>query len=110
MNVELGAYIVSADELLGLIEVCRKCRMCADTCPTYEGWLSQSPMGRVTSIYYHFKYGVGSREELSALLYSCASCGKCRERCRAVNAGANPSDIIIKARQLLVAMVQKEKE
>ena len=92
------------EDMLEAIRVCKRCRMCVATCPTYEGWLTQTPVGRISAIYYHLLYGVGSDEELSALLYSCTTCRRCKERCKELMTGANPSDIIVKARELLVVM------
>jgi len=85
---------------------CSKCRMCVSMCPTYEGWLTQSSVGRLLAINLHFKYGLGSEEELSKLLFSCTTCRRCQERCKALATGVTPTDTIIKARQLLVKRAQ----
>jgi len=92
------------DELLESIRVCKRCRMCVVTCPTYEGWLTQTPIGRISAIYYHFLYGIGSQEQLSALLYSCTTCRRCKERCKELMTGVNAAEVIVKARELLAAM------
>lgn len=89
-------------EVIEAIQICRKCRMCIPVCPTYEGWFTQSSMGRLTSINLHFKYGLGTLENLSTLLYACTTCRRCEERCRMVSMGVSPADIIVRARQLLV--------
>ena len=89
-------------QLLDEIGICRKCRMCVGMCPTYEGWFTQSSMGRLVAINLHFKYGLGSEKELSELLYACTTCRRCEERCRMVSVGVSPADTIIKARELLV--------
>lgn len=98
-------------EILDSIHVCRRCRMCVDMCPTHEGWLTESSMGRLAAIYMHFKYGIGDEEELSQILYSCASCRRCEERCKMVSVGVSPAEIIIEARQVLVCRAQiRERE
>ena len=98
-------------QILNEIRSCRKCRMCVDMCPTYEGWFSQSSMGRLTAINFHFKYGLGNIEELSKMLFNCTTCRRCEERCKMVSVGVSPVDIIIKARKLLVEMAEvREKE
>ena len=89
-------------QLLDEIGICRKCRMCVGMCPTYEGWFTESSMGRLVAINLHFKYGLGSEEELSDLLYACTTCRRCEERCRMVSVGVSPADTIVKARELLV--------
>ena len=97
-----------AIQMLDSIARCFKCRMCVTACPTYEGWLSYSPIGRILAINYHFKYGLGSKEELSDLLFSCAICRRCQERCKAVGTGSNPTDVIVKARTLLIRDAQTQ--
>ena len=89
-------------EVLDAIKICRKCRICIATCPTFEGWFTQSSMGRLTSINSHFKYGLGNEDELIKLLYTCTACRRCEERCKMVSMGVSPTDIILKARELLV--------
>jgi Fe-S oxidoreductase len=59
-------------------------------------------MGRLVAINLHFKYGLGSKEELSDLLYSCTTCRRCEEQCRMISVGVSPADTILKARELLV--------
>ena len=108
---EVDSLEETMKEILDSIHACRRCRMCVDMCPTHEGWLTQSSMGRLAAIYLHFKYGVGNEEELSTLLYSCASCRRCEERCRMLSVGLSPADIIIGARQVLVSRAQiRERE
>jgi Fe-S oxidoreductase len=98
-------------KIVDSIHACRRCKMCVDMCPTHEGWLTQSSMGRLAAIYLHFKYEMGDEEELSNLLYSCASCRRCEERCKMLSVGVSPADIIIEARQVLVRRAQmREKE
>ena len=95
-------------ELIDAIQVCRKCRMCVSVCPTYEGWFTQCSMGRLIAINLHLKYGLGTLEELSKLLFACTSCRRCEEKCKMVSMGVSPADIIVRARQLLVEKWQKE--
>jgi Fe-S oxidoreductase len=97
-------------EILDQIAICRRCRMCVAMCPTHEGWLTQSAVGRLNAINLHFKYGLGTTEELSRLLYACTTCRRCQHRCKMLSAGVNPTDIIIKTRQLLVKKVQEGQE
>ena len=97
-------------EILDQIAICRRCRMCVATCPTHEGWLTQSAVGRLNAINLHFKYGLGSIEELARLLYACTTCRRCQVRCKMLSAGVDPTDIIIKARQLLVKKAQEGPE
>lgn len=94
-------------EILDQVAICRRCRMCVAMCPTHEGWLTQSAVGRLNAINLHFKYGMGTTEELSRLLYACTTCRRCQYRCKMLSAGVNPTDIIIKARQLLVKKAQE---
>ena len=101
-NQNVGDLEDPEKAILESIQICRRCRMCVDMCPTHEGWLTQSSIGRLAAINLHFKYGLGSEEELSSLLYSCATCRRCEERCKMLSVGVSPADIIIKARQLLI--------
>jgi heterodisulfide reductase subunit C len=89
-------------EILDKIQTCIRCRMCARVCPTYEGWFTQSSIGRLSAINLHLKHGLGSEEALSRLLYDCATCRRCQERCKMFSTDVCPSDIIIQTRQLLV--------
>ena len=93
-------------EILDSIQVCIKCRMCIKMCPTYEGWFTQSSAGRLLAINLYFKYGLGGEEELSRLLFDCATCRRCQERCKMLSTNVSPSDIIIKTRHLLAKRAQ----
>lgn len=77
-------------------------------CPTYEGWFTESSMGRLAAINLHFKYGLGDAKDLSDLLYACTSCRRCQQRCKMVSVGVSPANIIVKARQLLVREAQEQ--
>lgn len=93
-------------EILDDLQVCIRCRMCVDMCPTYEDWYTQSTVGRLLAINLHFKYGLGSENDLSRMLFECASCRRCQERCRMLSRDARPTEIILKSRQLLVKLAQ----
>lgn len=96
-------------EILDRIERCFKCRMCVNMCPTYDAsgqWFSRSPIGRLLAVNYHLKYGLGSKEELSDLLFSCGICRRCQERCKELGTGSNPTDGIIMARNWLAKSVE----
>ncbi len=97
-------------EILDNIQRCWKCRMCVAMCPTHEGWLTQSAAGRLMAINAHFNLDLGTEEDLSELLYSCATCRRCQERCRELSTDASPADTILKARQLLIKRAQTKKE
>ena len=88
-------------EILAGIQACIKCRACLNMCPTYEGWATQGAYGRLMAINLHLKYGLGSEEELSDLLFACATCRRCLERCKMLSSGAGPTDIIVKTRHYL---------
>jgi heterodisulfide reductase subunit C len=93
-------------EILANIQLCINCRMCLNMCPTYEGWFTQGSFGRLAAINAYFKYGLGEEERLSELLYSCATCRRCQERCKMLCTNASPSETILKARNLLVKKAQ----
>jgi len=90
------------DEIIDGVRQCSHCKMCVTVCPTYEGWFTQSSMGRLAAIYAHFKYGLGTEEELSNLLFQCTTCHRCQSLCRAMSAGADITDLIVKTRNYLV--------
>ena len=89
-------------EQIDLMKICQKCRMCLRVCPTYMGWYTEGPFGRVIAAYYHYKYGIGSKQELSALLFTCTTCKKCQVLCKKMAMGVQTTDLIIAARKLLV--------
>jgi Fe-S oxidoreductase len=86
------------------LKICQKCKMCLSVCPVYEGWYTEGPVGRITAIYYHFNYGVGTKKELADLLYSCATCRKCQTLCKQMAMGVETTDLIVQARHILVEM------
>ena len=88
-------------EILNAIQTCINCRMCVHMCPTYEGWVTQSAFGRLAAINLHLNHGLGTEEELCRLLFECATCRRCQERCKMLSTNVTPTDIIIKTRQLL---------
>jgi len=88
-------------EITSGIQSCIRCRECLTMCPTYEGWATQGPYGRLMAINLHLKYGLGSEEELSDLLFACSTCRLCMERCKRLSSGTKTTDIIVKARQYL---------
>lgn len=89
-------------EITDNVQRCWKCRMCVAMCPTYEGWSSQSAAGRLMAINLYIKHGLGDEKDLSEILYSCATCRRCQERCRELSTDCRPADTILKARQYLV--------
>ena len=93
-------------EITDSVQRCWKCRMCVAMCPTYEGWLTQSTPGRLMAINSFIKHGLGDLKELSDILYSCATCRRCQERCKMLCTNASPSETILKARNLLVKKAQ----
>ena len=93
-------------EILSEIQQCFKCRMCVGICPTYEGWYTESALGRLMAINLHFKYGLGSEEELSNLLFTCTTCGRCKVMCKTLSKAVDSTDTFIKARNLLVKRAQ----
>ena len=95
-------------QILDDVQVCRKCRMSVNTCPTFEGWFTQSAMGRLIAINLHLKYGLGNEKELSDLTYACTSCLRCRQRCRNASMGVSPADIILKTRTYLVRKAREQ--
>jgi Fe-S oxidoreductase len=95
-------------EITDNVARCWKCRMWVDMCPTYEGWLTKSPAGRLMAINLHIKQGLGSMKDLSDLLYSCTTCRRCQVRCEQLSTNCNPTDTIIKARQYFVNKAQSE--
>jgi len=99
--LEKDIQALKKDVIEGLRQ-CSHCKMCVGVCPTYEGWYTQSSMGRLAAIYAFLEYGLGSEKELSKLLFSCVACRRCQNICRAMSAGTETTDLIIKARNLLV--------
>ena len=95
-------------EILENIQTCIRCRMCVKMCPTYEGWFTQSSAGRLAAINLRLRYDLGEDEELSRLLYDCATCRRCQERCKMFSTNVSPADNILKTRQWL-AMREKER-
>lgn len=112
--MEKGARLDDSEKLkqqiLDEVAICRKCRMCVSMCPTYDGWFTESSMGRLAAINLHFKHGLGDAKELSDLLYACASCRRCQQKCKMVSVGVSPADIIVKARRLLVKETRDQEQ
>ncbi|MEE9612193.1 MAG: (Fe-S)-binding protein [Desulfatiglandales bacterium] len=97
-------------EITDSVQRCWKCKMCVAMCPTYEGWFTQSTAGRLMAINLYIKHGLGSLEDLSNILYSCTTCRRCQERCRAISTDCRPADVIRKARQYLVKMAEAQEK
>jgi heterodisulfide reductase subunit C len=97
-------------EITESVQRCWKCRMCVAMCPTYEGWFTQSTAGRLMAINLYIKHGLGNLEELSDILYSCTTCRRCQERCKALSTDCRPADTILKARQYLVKLAESKGE
>jgi heterodisulfide reductase subunit C len=97
-------------EITENVQRCWKCRMCVGMCPTYEEWFTQSTADRLMAINLYIKHGLGSIEDLGDILYSCTTCRRCQERCRALSTDCQPADTILKARQYLVKLVEPKEE
>ena len=97
-------------EQIDLMKICQKCRMCLRVCPTYMGWYTEGPFGRIIATYYHYKYGIGSKQELSSLLFTCTTCKKCQVLCKKMAMGVQTTDLIIAARRLLVDEIEIGKD
>jgi len=108
LNTKTDELKKMEEEILDGVRQCNHCKMCATVCPTNEGWFSQSSMGRIAAIYAYFVYGMGTDEELSKLLYQCSTCRRCQNLCKALSAGTENADIIIKMRQYLAKKNEKE--
>ncbi len=92
-----------SDEI-DLLKVCQKCKMCLRVCPLYTDWYTEGPVGRILAIYYHFNYGIGTKKELADLLFTCTTCRKCQNLCKQMAMGVKTTDLIVKARRILVEM------
>ena len=101
-RIDLAALLSEATDLL---QVCQKCKMCLSVCPLYTRWYTEGPIGRILAIYYHLKYDIGSREELSKLLFTCTTCRKCQTLCKEMAMGVDTTDLIVMARQILVETI-----
>lgn len=97
-------------EITDNVQRCWKCRMCVAMCPTYEGWFTQSAAGRLMAINLYIKHGLGDEKKLSDILYSCATCRRCQDRCRELSTDCHPADTILKARQYLVKRAEDEEK
>lgn len=91
-------------EVIDLLKVCQKCKMCLSVCPLYKDWYTEGPIGRLLAVYYHFNYGVGTKQELTDILFTCTTCKKCQNLCKQMAMGVETTDLIIKARRILVEM------
>jgi heterodisulfide reductase subunit C len=60
------------------------------------------------AVNLYIKYGLGSIEELSEMLYACTTCRRCQERCKMLSTDCGPADIILKARRYLVKRAELE--
>ena len=80
---------------------CMKCHLCNTVCPVCDPRVSQGPYGMNRSIYYALKWE-SFNEHLRDIVYSCSTCGKCVEKCKAVSRALPLIDIIETARELLL--------
>ena len=80
---------------------CMKCHLCNTVCPVCDPRVSQGPYGMNRSIYYALKWGKFN-EYLRDIVYSCSTCGKCVEKCKAVSRALPLIEIIETARELLL--------
>jgi len=84
---------------------CEKCHFCNTVCPVVDTRITQGPFGINRAIYYAIKWNEFN-EELRDLVYSCSTCGKCDIMCKKVSRALPLTELIEKARELL--LVEKE--
>jgi len=80
---------------------CMKCHLCNTVCPVCEPRVSQGPFGMNRAIYYALRWE-DFNEHLRDIIYSCSTCGKCVEKCKAVSRALPLVSIIETARELLL--------
>ena len=95
---------------------CINCNFCFTACPLFKsmkGFMTNGPSGLLQSIYYALHWDLLDKkhhEDIINILYSCTTCRRCQERCRALATDCRPADTILKARQYLVNMVESGEE
>jgi len=80
---------------------CEKCHFCNTVCPVVDTRVTQGPFGINRAIYYGLKWNEFN-EELRDLVYSCSTCGKCDLMCKKVSRALPLTELIEKARELLL--------
>lgn len=82
---------------------CRKCRFCVIECPLYEvsgSWMS--PINKVQSAYYLYKYDLKPDNDFLNVLYYCSTCANCEALCKRVSAGVRVVELVEAVRAYLV--------
>ena len=83
---------------------CEKCHFCNTVCPVVDTRVTQGPFGINRTIYYGLKWNKFN-EELRDLVYSCTTCGKCDLMCKKVSRALPLTEIIEKARELILEKI-----
>jgi Fe-S oxidoreductase len=83
-------------------QLCSRCKFCSTVCPTNDGWLAQTPVGRLQAILYTISHEDVHFNKLGTMLYSCTLCGACEEICNKFMAGVKIKEAVRLARSYLV--------
>jgi Fe-S oxidoreductase len=100
MNEEQSEENIEKDLNEALIS-CEKCHFCHTVCPVVDTRVTQGPFGINRAIYYGLQWNEFT-EGLRDLVYSCTTCGKCDLMCKKVSRALPLTEIIEKARELLL--------
>lgn len=82
--------------------LCSRCKFCTTLCPTYDGWLGKSPVGRIQAILYTLNHKKADFGKLGNIFFSCTLCGACEEICKTFMGGVKIKEIIELARSQIV--------
>jgi Fe-S oxidoreductase len=83
-------------------QLCSRCKFCSTVCPTNDGWLGKTPVGRLQAILYTLSHEDVNYNKLGSMLYSCTLCGACEEICNKFMAGVKIKEAVGLARSYLV--------
>lgn len=100
MNEEQSEENIEKDLNEALIS-CEKCHFCNTVCPVVDTRVTQGPFGINRAIYYGLQWNEFTAS-LRDLVYSCTTCGKCDLMCEKVSRALPLTEIIEKARELLL--------